>query len=317
MGSCLALAAAEAMGLDYAASAAVVTLLTIQNTRRATLSLALRRVLSFLVMLALTYVIYGALGYHALAFGLVLLLLVAVSYWFGWEDAIFVNAVIATHFLTGKSHSLTFVENEALLVLLGMGIAILLNTYMPDGAASIRRDIRSIEEQMQRILERLAEGLRDAERRQGSEELLEELRNHLTQGLERAFENRENTFSNHSQYYIEYMEMRKSQCQVLEALLDSSRALTELPRQAEPIALFLYEISASFHERNNVQDLVRKLEELLKGMRLEPLPKSRREFEDRAILFHMLLDLEEFLLIKRRFADQMTPEQVRIYWEEE
>ncbi len=36
----------------------------------------------------------------------------------------------------------------------------------------------------------------------------------------------------------------------------------------------------------------------------QPLPKDREEFEPRAILYHVLLELEDFLLVKKRFADQ-------------
>ena len=39
-------------------------------------------------------------------------------------------------------------------------------------------------------------------------------------------------------------------------------------------------------------------------MKLQPLPKDREEFESRAILYHVLLDLEDFLLAKQRFTDQ-------------
>lgn len=39
-------------------------------------------------------------------------------------------------------------------------------------------------------------------------------------------------------------------------------------------------------------------------MKQQPLPKDREEFESRAILYHVLLDLEDFLLAKQRFTDR-------------
>ena len=45
-----------------------------------------------------------------------------------------------------------------------------------------------------------------------------------------------------------------------------------------------------------------------------PLPATREEFEDRAVLYGILMDLEYFLQLKKEFADALTQEQVRRYW---
>ena len=38
-------------------------------------------------------------------------------------------------------------------------------------------------------------------------------------------------------------------------------------------------------------------------MNLEALPRTREEFENRAILFHVLMDLREFLEMKQHFLE--------------
>ena len=38
-------------------------------------------------------------------------------------------------------------------------------------------------------------------------------------------------------------------------------------------------------------------------MKEEPLPETREEFENRAILYHVLMDLEDFLLIKQHYLE--------------
>lgn len=45
-----------------------------------------------------------------------------------------------------------------------------------------------------------------------------------------------------------------------------------------------------------------------------PLPASREEFENRAILYHILMDLEEFLKMKKKFVDSLTEDQMERYW---
>ena len=41
---------------------------------------------------------------------------------------------------------------------------------------------------------------------------------------------------------------------------------------------------------------------------------TREEFENRAILYHLLLDTQRFLLMKQEFVQSLTEEQVNIYW---
>ena len=47
------------------------------------------------------------------------------------------------------------------------------------------------------------------------------------------------------------------------------------------------------------------------------LPVTREEFEGRAVLYHIMMDLEEFLLYKKRFIESLSEKQKRIYWETE
>jgi len=48
-----------------------------------------------------------------------------------------------------------------------------------------------------------------------------------------------------------------------------------------------------------------RLYSILAHMKEQELPKSRDEFESRAILYHVLMDMEDFLLIKKRFVDNL------------
>ena len=49
-------------------------------------------------------------------------------------------------------------------------------------------------------------------------------------------------------------------------------------------------------------------------MQYQSLPKDRQEFENRAILYHILMDIEEFLLLKKRFVETLDEKQKKIYW---
>ena len=58
-----------------------------------------------------------------------------------------------------------------------------------------------------------------------------------------------------------------------------------------------------------------ELHELFAIIRNNSLPKTREEFESRAMLYHILMDLEEFLVFKRRFVDGLDDKKRKLYWD--
>ncbi len=61
-GSLLAMAAAQALGLKYSSSAGVITLLSIQDTKRETIRVMARRLLAFLAAMVLGPLSFAAAG---------------------------------------------------------------------------------------------------------------------------------------------------------------------------------------------------------------------------------------------------------------
>ena len=49
-------------------------------------------------------------------------------------------------------------------------------------------------------------------------------------------------------------------------------------------------------------------------MRNQELPTTREEFEGRAVLYHVLMDIREFLRCKAEFVDQLDEQQRKLYW---
>ena len=77
---------------------------------------------------------------------------------------------------------------------------------------------------------------------------------------------------------------------------------------------FIEDVSIKFHESNNTQELMQKLTEMQTSMQKEPLPVTRTEFENRAVLYRILYDLEELITIKKRFIETLTPDEIKRFW---
>lgn len=320
IGSALAILVAESLGLMYSPSAGIITLLTVQNTRKETLLIASKRIISFLMAVIISYIMFGSLGYNPLVFGGFVLVFVALSYLFNLKDGISMNAVLMTHFLIEKKVDWPMFLNEAMILGIGMGIGIVINLIMPNYKKKILFKQHILEEEMKKILTTMARALKDKKAcliqegpydksfykdEQEKDAIVIDFRSADTmidELIGKAYEDAGNTLLSNTRYLISYLEMRKHQIEVLKVISRNIINIPVLLKQSIPLANFLERTSDSFHEMNNVKGLLENLNELSLGYKQDKLPVSRDEFEYRAVLFQILNELEYFLMIKRNFV---------------
>jgi len=160
IGSAVAIITAEMLGLSYSPSAGIITLLTIQNTKKETLNIAAKRVLSFLLAVIVSYILFNSLGYNPLVFGSFILLFCGLSYLFDLKEGISMNAVLTTHFLIEKRMDIPLFANEILLLVIGMGIGIAVNMFMPNYRKEIFIKQHMLEEEFKKVLAAMALALK-------------------------------------------------------------------------------------------------------------------------------------------------------------
>ena len=330
IGSAISILLVETLGLMYSPSAGIITLLTIQNTKKETIQVAVKRIISFLMASTISFVMFSSLGYNPWVFGGFVLVFVALSYLINLKDGISMNAVLMTHFLVEKRVDLPMFFNEVMILAIGMGIGIVINLIMPNYKKRILMKQQMLEDEMRSILKTMSLALKDKKvcliqenanryydrngffnntdsikqyEENGDQIIIDftSLDTMLEELLLKAYENAGNTILSDTRYLISYLEMRRHQIDVLK---DISRNIMDIPvllKQSLPLADFIENISESFHEMNNVKELLHDLDKLSTTYKLDKLPVSREEFEYRAILFMILNELEYFLLIKRNF----------------
>lgn len=310
LGSGLAILTANMMGLLYSPSAGIITLLSIQNTKRETIAIAGRRILSFLLAFALAWLCFGLFGYTPLVFGLFLFLFVWISELAYLQDGISMNAVLTTHFLIEKHMSWSLIQNELLLLCIGMGIGIALNLMIRTKTKELKQQLFALDDSMRQQLLQLAHAVR----KKTSALDLEGMQLILNRAIAVANTDRNNQLLADYSYFIKYCTMRKAQVQVLIALEQLLPLLTKEMPQAMLLATFIEQIAASYQEYNEVEDLLQQFQKLLRQFQNSELPATRDEFEQRAILFQILLQLKQFLDIKREFVMQLTSEERSRFW---
>ena len=103
-------------------------------------------------------------------------------------------------------------------------------------------------------------------------------------------------------YFMQYLMMRREQCEILRMIYRQICKLTLIPTQAKPLSDYLQTISDQYHETNDAVALLEELDALHRFYQEQPLPETREQFENRAILYAILSDLRSLLQIKQQFS---------------
>ncbi len=311
IGATLAILFAQTFGLKYALSAGIITVLSVQNTKRKSVEVAILRLNSTLLALGISCVLFTVFGFNPIAFGIYLLVFIPSAVHFKLSDGIVVSSVLVTHLLGEGYINLALLGNELMLMFIGAGIAILFNLYMPNMIHQIKKDQDDIEEHFRTVLFCLASTTRSQSVAIDEESLFASLANRLDEARRRAEQNRQNYFLDEMTYYAQYMEMRTMQYQVLTNMRYTLGKVMMTLEQSIMLADLTEHIAISLHEFNTADELIKETEAVLTSCRNQELPKTREEFENRAMLYQYLNDVMHLLEIKRQFIANLTDEQIR------
>ena len=301
IGSVIAMIIARELGLQYEVSAGIITILSIQNTKRQSVKIAIERILSCLLALTIASIIFNIFGYNEIFFGVFILFFIPLCVRFELTEGIVVNSVLVTHLLVEKTTSLPLIINEISLMVVGAGVALLLNIYMPSIESEIKKDQLYIEKSLSDIFINMAEALRNNYVSTNEEKLFRDLENRLVLARDRAYKYLNNYFIHDSSYYVEYMEMRHHQFETAKRMRDHFGRFFMTFEHSMIIADFTENVAKYIYESNDVTPLLTGVEALRSDFKTMDLPKTREEFENRAMLFQFLNDIEQFLEIKRDF----------------
>lgn len=316
IGTSIAIYIAQTLRLEYAVSAGTVTLLTLMMSKWATVKLSVARLATFIMTVLLAWVIFSHISSMWIAYGVLLTLVVFIAELFGWRATISVNAVVAVHLLTSQDFSAAAIWNEFLLVLIGIILAVILNLFNANFShkRKIISNMRDTENRLQTFLRELAADLSGKEVQEDVWKDICSLETQIQEYIKSASEYQDNTFQSHPEYYISYFEMRYEQCRVLHSLHDELVKIRSMPKQAAVVSEYILYLSEYVIEINHPTQQIMRMNEIFADMQNEDLPKTRDEFENRAVLYHILMDIQDFLTYKANFVSQLDQAQLTRYW---
>lgn len=317
-GSSLAIFIASALELEYAITAGSIALLTIVTTKWGTLKLSLVRIITFFIATALCGIVFTHVPSQWVAYGIFTFFIVIMCDCIGWKSAISVNALVGMHFLSHMDEfSYEFIINEFLLLVIGVSISIVLNLFhaYKFEEQHLIKNMRAVEKDLAETLVEIAEYLENHMKGKEVWKDVERLEKAIEYFIQEARDYQDNTFHSHPGYYIDYFKMRRDQCKIMQNLHKEMKAIKSLPKQAQKVAEYVRYLSDYVVEKNEPVEQLTKLNFLVEEMKKEELPKTREEFESRALLYHTLMDLEDFLNCKTRFIENLDDTRRKLYWD--
>lgn len=297
----LAILCAQALKLDFAVSAGIVAILSVQPTKKETLRTALARLLAFILALAISTTLFNILGFTLPVFFLYLLIFILVCQWRKWISAMAMDSVLISHFLSFGKTGPAEIKNEVLLFVLGVGFGILVNLLLHKKTDYIEELKKQTDNQIKQILHRMALRIQNPDFADYDGTCFTSLNQSLFTAKKQAEENYNNQFSKKDTFDNHYLEMRENQTKVLYEMYKAARQLNTVPATATLLSDFLEKVSTEYHKDNDVKALQEELALIHNKMKSLPLPQNRTEFEDRANLFILMQRLKEFLQIKHDF----------------
>src|SRR5699024_8489977 len=89
-------------------------------------------------------------------------------------------------------------------------------------------------------------------------------------------------------YYVKYAQMRKQQYDILDRMIEVLPSIVENTEENRILASIFGETAEQLDEKNPGIALLENIEKLYTIFRESELPKTREEFENRAILYYIL-----------------------------
>lgn len=291
------------LGLQFGVTSGIIAILSIQDTKKEALLVGGKRMISSTIAILLSHMLYVLLGNNPIVFGLFLLIFIPITKALKISEGMVVGAVLSTHLLISPDINTSWIINEAKLNAIGIGIAIMFNLYTPSLENEFEKNKARIEDYFRAMISDMAVSLvtqavpiYEQTVLLSAEKLIKD-----TKVMAQVINN--NHLFKSNDYYISYIDMRTIQLDTIKRMKRHFSRFYMKYEQTRILSEFTNEVALNIHEDNDCVELINKLKFLRKEYENMELPKNRTEFENRALLFQFLNDLEDFLTIKKEFKE--------------
>ncbi len=302
----LAVMLAHILKLDQELSAGILAILGMDVTIRRSWRSATARLFASLISLMVAAGIFLIAGFGPWSLGLFVLVCYPLLVRYGLRDGIVTASVIVFHLYANKTVTLSLLVNETLLLIVGLGIATIINmVYVPNAEEELVKFRNEFERQLSELFQLLSFHLRQYQAevdrpKSDLNQFVDPINEVLEQGLNRAQQLIENTWWKDELGWQQYFQMRLQQMVHVQEMIDLVVTIPQFVPQATLFADVLEQLADDVQREYYVGETAKHLHELELLFRKMALPETRAEFEARAALFELRRELSAFLLVAER-----------------
>ncbi|WP_147533882.1 aromatic acid exporter family protein [Bacillus marasmi] len=300
VGTALSISLAQALGLESYVSAGILTILCIQVTRKKSLRASWDRFLACILAMLFAFVFFEHIAYQPLVIGFLLLFFIPTAVLFKAQDGIVSSSVILLHIFSAGKFTTEVILNELGIITIGIGVALVMNLYMPSIKPKLDVYQEQIEEKFKVIFLEIARYLRTNELDWDGKEITEAAKL-IEEAKILAFQQVENQIVKMEEIYYQYFRIREKQFEIIERVLPTITEIQHMVMQRDIIADFIDELASGINPGNSAYVYLEKLMAMKQDFQNMEMPKTREEFEARSALLHFVNEMERYLIIKSSF----------------
>lgn len=294
----LSLLVAKELGLEFSSSAAIITILDIFETRKATLKGGLKRTLSATIALVLGILVFEIFDYKTWAFGLYLLLFVPLSFLLKIELGLGPSSVVVTHLLSYGEINSSIIFNELGLILIGTGFAMLTNLYAPESQDELKKWIEDIDGDIKDILiffgDTLVNNL-DVKIYDGK---IKKLEDDINKALNLAIIENDNRIENSKNLLIG-LSHREREKDILMEMYDDLKSIPKEYADGKLISDLMIDTANNLSDNGDMVKVKKRIEFLQEHFHMMELPETHEDFIIRSSIFQVFRSLNQFIDISK------------------
>lgn len=292
------------VGINNYLTVGIIGILSVQVTKYDSLKSGLIRFLNALWALLLSFLIFLICGIEIWAFAIFLVIFVFTSLLMKTELGMVPSIVLISHVFNSTALSWGLFFEELSIMVISIGVALVVNLVYPQ--FWLKSMTKHLKEADQLVREQLFTLSLYLKRTDAAKDFIthQDLTNKAFEKIASTVEklDKDKPFANDHRY-LAYLYMRKSQLNAVNEMYERILKLKESHPNQMKVAQYIEGLSQDIGYEDKANKQMGILKSLINEFEQQELPKTRNEFETRAMLFQMLHDIENFLNAKLEFHD--------------
>ena len=285
-----------ALNLNYAITAGILAVLSTQLTKRDSFEVAIKRALDTTLGLFLASLMFVVIGYNVWVFAIFVLVFTGLSFLFGIEIGLVPVLVLVSHLLEHGEFSWQVLLNEFAIMGIAIIVVLIYDLLVPSfSEKEFKKLIDKIDNQQKEHMHLIVKYLK---KEISKEETLKHYNDSVIlfdEIYSKALVLDKDLLFQKKNQYLAYLQMRKTQITHINHIYNHSLKLIIDHEYLNLIVEFIEKLINDIGYYDKATEQLKKLDDVREFYKTTTLPKTREEFETRAMLFQMLNELEYFL----------------------